>query len=310
MRVNNILEYFKDNNLFLVANSLSERVKPLCSCYQEIKVASDENLAKLVLEFKPDLVIVDHYFLDASFESQLYPYTKVAVIDDLANRTHCAHVLFDQTASRSNSEYQKLVNQDCKLYLGSNYNYIKSSFNEVKKVEASTDKKRVLINFGGSDPVHGCFICANTILQEDLYQKYDFTILSGLSNPDHQKLELLLKDYPQIKLLSHTNDVPLLFSHTDLAIGACGGMFKERIIAKIPSINVEIADNQKGTDAFIKESQIGLCLRVEDLYSVKKISDALTDLCQNFKIYQNNCSNLFKADGILNVVKVLENLLK
>ena len=65
MRVKTILNYFKDYNLALVGDSLSEALLPLCTEFSEITVTSKDKLASSVLALHPALCIVDHYYLDA-----------------------------------------------------------------------------------------------------------------------------------------------------------------------------------------------------------------------------------------------------
>ncbi len=311
MRVNAILENFKDCYLTLVSNSLSTRVFPLCTNFDEFSMVDEfDELVTSTLCEEPDLVIIDDYYLDSEFEKELYPYTKVVVIDDLCNRPHQCHLLFDQDPSKSEDSYKPLVNTECKLCIGGDYNYIKDSFNHIKKTPSKSGKYRVLVNFGGSDPVHGCLSCTKAIVESKLYKKYDFTILCGLSNPNYEEIVKLTKGAPLIKVLKHTEDVPKLFSQTDLAIGACGGMFKERIIAKIPSINVEIADNQVGVGQFVTDNRLGNCLTVTKLSDAKSIDSALQDLIENFDTYQHNCEHTYKGKGLKNVVAEIRKLLE
>lgn len=156
MRVKTIVNYFKDYNLVLVGDSLSEALLPLCTEFSEITITSKDKLASSVLALHPALCIVDHYYLDASFEEQLYPYTKVVVIDDLVNRKHQCHMLFDSWVLRHDKEYQSLVNKDCILCVGHDYNYVKEAFSKLPHTVSKTGRPRVLVNFGGSDPAHAC----------------------------------------------------------------------------------------------------------------------------------------------------------
>lgn len=310
MRVKTILNYFKDYNLVLVGDSLSESLLPLCKEFSEITVIKKDKLASTVLSFKPVLCIVDHYYLDASFEAQLYPYTKVVVIDDLVNRKHQCHMLFDSWVLRQAHEYQDLVNKDCILCVGHDYNYVKEAFSKLTHTVSKSGLPRVLVNFGGSDPAHACLNTAIGIKDGNLNQNYEFTILSGMSNPDHDRIKDLLFTLDNVTVQRHCSDMPELFSNIDLAIGAAGGMNTERNVAGIPSIVVEIADNQKGVCSFIKEYNLGECLKVSDLKDPVIVNVTLQNLIANRSIYTHNCQKLYSKNGILNVVKNIKNLLR
>lgn len=309
MRVKSILNYFQDCRLCLVADSLSQSLYPLCQEFSEITVTKKDDLASAVLAYKPDLCIVDHYFLDSSFEEKIYPYTKVVVIDDLVNRKHQCHMLIDAWVLRKPEEYKALVNSDCILCVGHDYNYVKEAFSKIERTESETGLPRVLVNFGGSDPAHACFNTASAIKKGCLNQKYCFTILSGMSNPDHDRIRDLLTDLDNITVQRHCSGMPELFSRTDYAIGAAGGMNNERNIAGIPSIVVEIADNQKGVCSFIREYELGECLTVEELKEPKLIDSSLQKLIANRSLYTHNCQKLYSKNGIINVVNSIKKLL-
>lgn len=130
-----------------------------------------------------------------------------------------------------------------------------------------------------------------------------------MSNPDHDKIKDLLSTLDNVTVQRHCADMPVLFSNIDLAIGAAGGMNTERNIAGIPSIVVEIADNQKGVCSFIKEYNLGECLKVEDLKDAVIVNATLQNLIANRSIYTHNCQKLYSKNGILNVVNNIKKLL-
>ena len=309
MRVKGLLPYFNDYNLYLCADSLSEELIPQCKEYQDIIVTNKDRLSSAVLSLNPDLVIVDHYFLGEEFESPIYEKAKVVVIDDLENRRHKCHLLIDQSEGRT--RYKELVPPDCRLCLGYKYNFIKKDFFEIKKTQNPYSHPRVLVNFGGADPVHGCKLVAKAIINGELYKKYVFTIISGLSNPDYNDIKEILSNNSQITLIRNSDNLPQVFSNMDLAIGACGGMFRERIVAGLPSVNVEIADNQAGTcKGIVEKYNLGECATVTDLNNPKHIKDKLDKLIHNYDAFEKNCRNFIKERGIENIVREIRNLLK
>lgn len=309
MRVKSILNYFKGCRLCLVSDSLSESLYPLCSEFYKITVTQKDLLSDAVLSLHPDLCIVDHYYLDSSFEAKIYPFTKVVVIDDLVNRKHQCHMLFDSWVLREPYEYKDLVNSDCILCVGHNYNYVKEAFSKLKHTVSKSGLPRVLVNFGGSDPAHACLNTAIAIKKGRLNLKYEFTILSGMSNPCHEQIKTLLDSMNNVTVLRHCTDMPALFSRTDLAIGAAGGMNSERNVAGIPSVVVEIADNQQGVCSFIKKYCLGECLTVDELKDPVAVNAKLQTLIANRSVYTQNCQKLYSKNGLANVVNSIKKLL-
>lgn len=309
MRVKGLLPYFKDYNLYLCSDSLSDELRSQCKEYEDILVTTKDKLSEIVLFLKPDLVIVDHYFLDEDFEEPVYEKAKVVVIDDLENRRHKCHLLIDQSEGRT--RYKELVPEECRLCLGYKYNFIKKEFFDVKKTANPYGKPRVLVNFGGADPVHGCKLVGRAIMEGELYREFKFTIISGLSNPDYDDIKNIISPNSQITLIRNSDALSEVFSNTDLAIGACGGMFRERITAGIPSINVEIADNQAGTcSGIVEKYNLGECALVSELNNPELIKDKLNVLINNYATFEKNCRNFIKERGIENIVREIRQLMK
>ncbi len=311
MRVKGILPYLAPCRFMLFCDSLDDSLRPLCLEYEKIVIADKNTLTSKILEEQPSLVLIDNYFLDEDFEKPLFDRTKVVIIDDLANRQHLCHVLFDQR-HEPHDDYKDLVPPDCRVYLGDDYNLVREEFFKLQKTPApSSSHPRVLISFGGSDPVHGCRICLDTILKNHLDDNYDFTILSGLSNPDHEFMLSTAQNRTHITIIRHTNDVVSLFSNTDIAIGACGGMFKERICAAIPSINVEIADNQQGVIAgMVKRYDLGIGLGIDDLKDGRILKASLDTLYAEQEHYAKNCRKLYARSGLPRIGAIIKDYLK
>ncbi|SFS46696.1 UDP-2,4-diacetamido-2,4,6-trideoxy-beta-L-altropyranose hydrolase [Succinivibrio dextrinosolvens] len=309
MRVKGLLPYLNEYNLYLCSDSLSDELRSQCNEYTDIIITAKDKLSETVLSLNPQLVIVDHYYLDEEFETPVYEKTKVVVIDDLENRRHKCHLLIDQSEGRT--KYRELVPPECRLCLGYKYNFIKKEFFEVKRSENSYGKPRVLVNFGGADPVHGCKLIAKSIMEGELYKEFIFTMISGLSNPDFGDIKKIISSNSEITLIRNSAKINEVFSNTDLAIGACGGMFRERIAAGIPSINVEIADNQAGTcKGVVKKYNLGECATLSDLSNPELIKDKLNKLNKNYTVFEKNCRNFIKERGIENIVRAIRELIK
>lgn len=83
-----------------------------------------------VISPKTDLIIIDHYSLDAHYETRLYKKVSgVMVIDDLANRKHHCDLLLDgNLLPNSTSRYESLVPKDCITLLGPQYTLLREEF--------------------------------------------------------------------------------------------------------------------------------------------------------------------------------------
>lgn len=345
-------------------------------------------------EYLPQILIIDDYAIDKSFEAPLYKRCKLFVVDDLFNRPHQCHMLLDQSLKTHEKDYRTLCNLDCQLLLGSSYSltsecfYIQYSLKHYQEQNtlASTDSNNadhrvhshlakcsciahklplcervrqfwqelaehppiaasntantnaknatnkeapltssspyttnqtlphVLVNFGGADPVGACLKISKSIVQAQLYQCYVFTMLSGAANPDYEAIQALINTIPEqwqknFCLIRHCTNVSDLLLRHDLAIGAYGGMYRERISAGLPSLGVIIADNQAGTDKIIEHYQLGLNLKLSELSDPQAIARALDTLYQNRHFFTKNCLKIYDGHGLQRIVQAILSLL-
>lgn len=294
----------------------------------------------------PSLLIIDDYDSDEKFETPLHNKFKIAVIDDLADRKHNCDMLLDTDPlyETKQLQYRLLCGSDCKLLLGAAYsltdpsfyrdNFIPGKFSctckahsrryrRLKKSSASCvmndsllcPLSEVLVSFGGADPVSATLTLLTTILRERLYCSFRFTVLAGPANSDFEKMqELIAAELPElfkdrITLIRQCRDVAdLLYCH-DLAVGACGGMMKERIITGLPSVGVLIADNQKGADTLFEKFGLGEILTTEDLKDGKKVKAALRRCEDRSAEITENCFKLYDGQGLKRIADALESLL-
>lgn len=302
----------------------------------------------------PELFIIDDYDIDKSFESKLFNKSKLFVIDDLANRHHKCHMLLDQTLDLPDDTYVPLCNEGCEFLIGSQYSlsaerFYPRFFNpQIKSVctcyghrhsytnraflhhhKAFEDKgnciyqdsvacplPRVLISYGGADPVSACLKLTKTILEGKLYESYQFTMLAGATNKDFNQIEsLVATTVPQsykdnFVVLQHCKDVAdLLFKH-DIAMGAYGGMFRERIATGIPTISTVIADNQEGFDKLFEKLKLGYNLEFAKLSDISAVKQALLTTLERSEEYTKNSLRVYDGLGLKRISDAILKLMQ
>jgi len=82
-----------------------------------------------------DIVIVDHYAIDANWESKVRSYIKnIIALDDLANRAHNVMAIIDSNFSACADTYKKLsLSDECKLLMGPSYCIMSAGFRSARK---------------------------------------------------------------------------------------------------------------------------------------------------------------------------------
>jgi UDP-2,4-diacetamido-2,4,6-trideoxy-beta-L-altropyranose hydrolase len=220
---------------FIPALSRFERVDP--DKFYESPVAAD-------------LLVVDHYNLDASYESHFRPHAqKIMVIDDLADRPHDCDILLDQTYGRDSNDYSSLVPMRCEILAGSEYVLLRPEFvrlrpQALEKRKNTTGIKKILVSMGGSDPKNFT-LEALKLIKESRF-KGDIDVALGFSAPHIEELKAFVETM-QNQVVFHINaNMAQLVYEADLAIGAGGTSVWERCCLGLPSVLMLTANNQQG----------------------------------------------------------------
>ncbi len=192
-----------------------------------------------------DWLVVDHYGIDATWESLLRPFVgKLMVIDDLANRNHDCDLLLDQNL-RPEGElpYADLVPKNCRILLGPRFALLREEFIEQARVQQRerTSVRSVLVSFGGLDGINATGMALQALAQ-----------IPGLAadvviGTKHPHLDQILARCKAGGWATHvqTTEMASLIARSDLAIGAAGASSWERCFLGLPSIVVAVAENQQ-----------------------------------------------------------------
>lgn len=196
-----------------------------------------------------DLLVVDHYGLDAGFESACRSWARrILVIDDLADRPHDCDLLVDAGPGCDADRYLGLVPGHCRVLLGPDHAILRDAFAALRpealaRREAQRDVGRVLVNFGLGAP-HGV---TATVLEGILAVDADFAVdvILARQSSDFTKVEALARDCGRISLVEYAADMPGLMALADIAVGAAGTTSWERCCLGLPTLVIELADNQQ-----------------------------------------------------------------
>jgi len=194
----------------------------------------------------PDLLVVDHYMLDESWESALRPYVgRIFVIDDLANRVHDCDLLLDQNLHDSpGSRYFGLVPANAQVFIGPKYALLRPEFSFARAIPRIGALRRMLVFFGGVDPTNE----ASKIIQA--LQSMGSTapetdLVLGSANPHRGRVLNAAVGLTCVRVHGQTDDMAGLMREADLGLGTCGLAAWERCSLGLPSLVVVNADNQR-----------------------------------------------------------------
>lgn len=202
-----------------------------------------------------DILIVDHYQLDFTWEQRMRKFArKIIVIDDLANRKHDCDLLLDQNVvANYEHRYDELVAAHCKKLLGPKYLIMRDEFIEERARQTLRTGKvsHLLVFMGGSDPTNETMKVLNALTETTTsFQHVDVVV--GHSNVHRQVIESICRQQ-HYSYHCQIDYMAKLMSKADFSIGAGGSTTWERCYVGLPSASTIVAHNQIESTAMAEQ---------------------------------------------------------
>jgi UDP-2,4-diacetamido-2,4,6-trideoxy-beta-L-altropyranose hydrolase len=193
-----------------------------------------------------DWLIVDHYALDARWESAARAAAaKIMVIDDLADRPHDCDLLLDQNAQdETEDRYADLVPSSARLLIGPRYALLRPQFAAARGRPRDGSVKRILVFMSATDP-KGATLLALDALSVGRLAAFPVDVAIGSDSPHFKSVEARASARSRTELHVDTNDMAALCAAADLAIGAGGVAALERCCLGLPTLALSVAANQE-----------------------------------------------------------------
>lgn len=240
----------------------------------------DALAAVLGAQARFDWLIVDHYGLDARWESVARKFADhLMAIDDLANRPHAVDLLLDQNFSAQvvDQAYAPWIAAECKAMLGPRFALLREQFH-CAPIEIRPQVKRVVVNFGGFDAARQVH---NAMLALGGFPELEVDFVAGLHNPDWDAMSRLVADRPHWRLHALVSDFFGLLQQADLFIGAGGGTTWERAALGVPTICISVANNQAFNAQLLAQAGGHLYLGPHPSLDRQQLIDAIVVMCAN-----------------------------
>lgn len=236
------------------------------------------------LHKKIDLLIVDHYGLDAKWEKEFRSVVHhIMVIDDLADRPHDCDILLDQNYYLDmQNRYKGLVPDTSVQLLGPDYVLLRDEFLsiDIQKIQRDGNVKNILVFFGGTDPT-GETLKTLQAIQGLNRSDIEFNVVVGASNFQKEKIKQICEQISNVTFYCQVNNMAELMMEADLAIGAGGTTSWERCFLGLPSILIIVADNQNEVTHAVAEK--GAVQLLGESFEVKEesIGLAINKICRD-----------------------------
>ena len=205
-----------------------------------------EEALQLLSDRTWDWSVVDHYALDACWESILRKTVqKILVIDDIADRQHDCDILLDQNFyADMDMRYSGKVPEHCRLLLGPRYALLRDEFRQLHKQvkPRSGPVKRIIVFFGGVDIDNYTGRAIEALVALNMNALH-VDVVIGAQHPYREQIQAACAEHG-FTCYVQTNRMAELMAAADLAIGAGGSATWERCCLGLPTIAFSTADNQ------------------------------------------------------------------
>ena len=205
----------------------------------EYNVMDQENIVSVIEEYKPELVIIDSYFVNREYLSRVHSLCRIAYIDDINGSVWDTDFLINYNIFGTILDYSGYENTQTSLLLGPKFAPLRSEFKNIDKhiIKPVTD---IMVSAGGSDPEE----ITEKIMEGvcSLYKDVHFHFVVGALNPRLDKIKSLIK--PDMILHVNEQNMSGLMKKCDIAISAAGSTLYELCACGTPTITYTLADNQ------------------------------------------------------------------
>ncbi|MEZ8887943.1 UDP-2,4-diacetamido-2,4,6-trideoxy-beta-L-altropyranose hydrolase [Vibrio sp. 10N.247.311.14] len=258
-----------------------------------------------------DLVIVDHYGINAEWEEHCKTQLqcKVFATDDLL-RPHNADMILDQTLSRTPSEYE-CPELETTVLTGCDFALLNPNFVKYRQqaIQSSLHKSkpRVLVSMGGIDQPNATL----KVLHELLAISDDrplVTVLLSKKAPNYRSVkQFCTQNSDWIEHIDFVDNMAELMVQHHIAIGAPGTTSWERACLGLPSIIIPLADNQKTVTKQLVKAGAAIQVTLSDISS--KLRNAYQIVINEWNQLRFTSLSLCDGLGAFRVTQCVNHLL-
>jgi UDP-2,4-diacetamido-2,4,6-trideoxy-beta-L-altropyranose hydrolase len=269
-----------------------------------------EETINIIGETEADWFIVDHYALDARWESAVKSRCRqLMVIDDLADRGHDCELLLDQNLHANLEErYKDFVQSGCKQLLGPRYALLQRDyahhFDSTETLKGAIH--RIFIFFGGADQSNltGRSISAFLALNRP---DINVDVVISAVSPYASAILQQVQGHENIRVHHNLPTLAPLMRQADLAIGAGGVTNWERLCVGLPALVITLADNQHPIAAELHHRRLIHWLGAQGDVEEDDISQALRKLLalETLKNEFSNGTQLVDGMGVSRVLAAM-----
>lgn len=212
-----------------------------------------EKFQSLIIRNQIKVVLLDSYFITEYYLREISRYTKIVYIDDLHNVKYPVHAIISYSVRNQNAMYGSGF-ETTQILMGGRYVPLREEFENVIP-QTRKDVNNILVTMGGSDPANATCRIVASLIKNSKYRDIQIHVVAGRLY--HNLPELLqISEADNVCVHHNVLDMKSLMLSCDIAIAACGTTLYELCACGIPTICVEISENQVGSEIWEEKNQM------------------------------------------------------
>lgn len=208
-----------------------------------------------------DTVVVDHYGLDRTWESEVREIAdRVVAVDDLADRHREVDVVVDQNwyGAGSDRRYDDVVPAGTLTLLGPRHALLHHDYAAARRTAPprSWPPRRALVSFGGTDPggETRAVVEALGLGAAEVGLELEVDVVVGTPAAVTDELVAAVEGLPGARLQVALPSLVEPLAVADLAFGASGTATWERMCLDVPAVVTTTAPHQSGVTRALAEA--------------------------------------------------------
>jgi len=232
-----------------------------------------DHLVEVVKKYDADMVIVDHYGIDETYERTLKEKTGVTlmVLDDTYEKHYC-DILLNHNIYADAAKYEALVPHGCRLLCGKEHTLLREEFLREKQKgrqnRNAPDHLEVFIAMGGAD--HQNLTVSILRVLEDFPNIFPH-VVTTTANRHLDALQAYTDTHPNVTLHINTHKIARLMNRADLAIVTPSVTVNEVMNLQLPFIAIMTANNQREMYEFLQQNNYSVMNKFDHRVLKQKI---------------------------------------
>lgn len=269
----------------------------------------------LVKERNCDWAVVDGYQFGAEYQRGLKAENiKTLFLDDCGHaQRYFADFVLNQNVSATRALYTDR-DPNTQLLLGTRYCLLRREFSSWRewRRRVSPGGRRVLVTMGGSDPENLSSRLIDSLSVVPVDDLEVLVVMGGSSSAALRLEELPESPGKKVRVLRDVNNIGELMAWADVAISSAGSTCWELCLLGLPSLLIDVAENQKPIAKELNRRGCAIHLGGAHEFNDAQLATQLEQLLRSPEARQAmsiRCRELVDGRGVLRVLSAMRSKL-